>query len=91
MGEEEALDDDDSSSTNFGGEPSSNRFLELRCVLAVVRHGDRTPKQKMKMPVTQVGGSCLLRDALPTGQVVWPHFFAHRGKPAGVSFLSTAW
>ncbi|KIY96139.1 inositolhexakisphosphate/diphosphoinositol-pentakisphosphatekinase, partial [Monoraphidium neglectum] len=53
MGEEEALDDDDSSSTNFGGEPSSNRFLELRCVLAVVRHGDRTPKQKMKMPVTQ--------------------------------------
>ena len=27
---------------------------ELRCVLAVVRHGDRTPKQKMKMKVTQV-------------------------------------
>jgi inositol hexakisphosphate/diphosphoinositol-pentakisphosphate kinase len=25
---------------------------ELRCVLAVVRHGDRTPKQKMKMKVT---------------------------------------
>jgi inositol hexakisphosphate/diphosphoinositol-pentakisphosphate kinase len=25
---------------------------ELRCVLAVVRHGDRTPKQKMKMRVT---------------------------------------
>jgi Histidine phosphatase superfamily (branch 2) len=30
--------------------------MELRCVLAVVRHGDRTPKQKMKMTVTQVGG-----------------------------------
>ena len=29
---------------------------ELRCVLAVVRHGDRTPKQKMKMRVNQVGG-----------------------------------
>ena len=29
---------------------------ELRCVLAVVRHGDRTPKQKMKMKVTQVRG-----------------------------------
>lgn len=28
--------------------------MELRCVLAVVRHGDRTPKQKMKMTVTQV-------------------------------------
>lgn len=24
---------------------------ELRCVVAVVRHGDRTPKQKMKMTV----------------------------------------
>jgi hypothetical protein len=30
------------------------RNLELRCVLAVVRHGDRTPKQKMKVTVTQV-------------------------------------
>lgn len=54
-----ALDDDDSSSTNFGdasggGAGGAGRFLELRCVLAVVRHGDRTPKQKMKMPVTQV-------------------------------------
>ena len=27
---------------------------ELRCVLAIIRHGDRTPKQKMKMTVTQV-------------------------------------
>ena len=26
---------------------------ELRCVLAVVRHGDRTPKQKLKLNVTQ--------------------------------------
>ena len=25
---------------------------ELRCVLAVIRHGDRTPKQKMKMKIT---------------------------------------
>ncbi len=29
-------------------------YEELRCVLAVIRHGDRTPKQKMKMKVTQV-------------------------------------
>ncbi|KAG2489657.1 hypothetical protein HYH03_011935 [Edaphochlamys debaryana] len=26
---------------------------ELRCVLAVIRHGDRTPKQKLKVAVTQ--------------------------------------
>ncbi|CAK9857717.1 unnamed protein product [Sphagnum jensenii] len=26
---------------------------ELRCVIAVLRHGDRTPKQKVKMKVTQ--------------------------------------
>ena len=25
--------------------------FELRCVVAVIRHGDRTPKQKMKMIV----------------------------------------
>ncbi|KAG2288236.1 hypothetical protein Bca52824_047840 [Brassica carinata] len=26
---------------------------ELRCVIAVIRHGDRTPKQKMKLNVTE--------------------------------------
>ena len=37
-------------------------YEELRCVLAVIRHGDRTPKQKMKMKVTQAG-------ALPASQL----------------------
>ena len=30
----------------------SGKLMELRCVLAVIRHGDRTPKQKLKMGVT---------------------------------------
>lgn len=33
--------------------PRHSPYGELRCVLAVIRHGDRTPKQKMKMKVTQ--------------------------------------
>ncbi|GAB4823839.1 hypothetical protein N2152v2_010885 [Parachlorella kessleri] len=36
-----------------GAESRVHPDEELRCVLAVVRHGDRTPKQKMKMKVTQ--------------------------------------
>ncbi|RLN94184.1 hypothetical protein BBJ28_00017518 [Nothophytophthora sp. Chile5] len=32
-------------------EATSYEEEELRCVLAVIRHGDRTPKQKMKMNV----------------------------------------
>ncbi|CAL4107646.1 unnamed protein product, partial [Meganyctiphanes norvegica] len=39
------LDDPPIVPTTFG------KMMELRCVVAVVRHGDRTPKQKMKMEV----------------------------------------
>ncbi|XP_063842119.1 inositol hexakisphosphate and diphosphoinositol-pentakisphosphate kinase 2-like isoform X8 [Scylla paramamosain] len=39
------LDDPPFVPTTFG------KMMELRCVVAVIRHGDRTPKQKMKMEV----------------------------------------
>ena len=39
------LDDPPIVPTTFG------KMMELRCVVAVVRHGDRTPKQKMKLEV----------------------------------------
>jgi hypothetical protein len=48
-------------SSNIGGSSNVSRALstfllifarmELRSVIAVIRHGDRTPKQKMKMAV----------------------------------------
>ncbi|WIA10711.1 hypothetical protein OEZ85_010886 [Tetradesmus obliquus] len=49
--DEEGGGTDDSSSTS--GAADGKPWLELRCVLAVIRHGDRTPKQKMKVTVTQ--------------------------------------
>ncbi|XP_052126915.1 inositol hexakisphosphate and diphosphoinositol-pentakisphosphate kinase isoform X1 [Frankliniella occidentalis] len=39
------LDDPPFVPTTFG------KMMELRCVVAVIRHGDRTPKQKMKVEV----------------------------------------
>ena len=39
------LDDPPIVPTTFG------KMMELRCVVAVIRHGDRTPKQKMKLEV----------------------------------------
>ena len=41
-----------SSTAGGGGATPSGVHEELRCVLAVIRHGDRTPKQKMKLKVT---------------------------------------
>ncbi|KAK8963610.1 hypothetical protein KSP40_PGU005721 [Platanthera guangdongensis] len=32
---------------------TSGQSDELRCVIAVIRHGDRTPKQKVKLKVTE--------------------------------------
>ena len=39
------LDDPPIVPTTFG------KMMELRCVIGIIRHGDRTPKQKMKMEV----------------------------------------
>ena len=58
---------------------------ELRGVLAVVRHGDRTPKQKMKMTVTQARplrgisvwpeNACRFRQTWPSGPRRWVQVF----------------
>jgi hypothetical protein len=34
------------------GIPVRKSDEELRCVVAIIRHADRTPKQKMKISVT---------------------------------------
>lgn len=44
-------------------------MMELRCVLAVIRHGDRTPKQKLKMEVRH--------------QKFWELFRKHNGYQTG--------
>ena len=40
------------SAEDINSEHENGNQLELRCVVAIMRHGDRTPKQKMKMVVT---------------------------------------
>ncbi len=46
---------------------------ELRCVIAIIRHGDRTPKQKMKMVVTYPH--------------ILDYYERHSSKPGSVSVL----
>lgn len=43
---------DAASCEDLAGRAGGPEDEELRCVLAVIRHGDRTPKQKMKVRVT---------------------------------------
>uniref|UniRef100_A0A2K6B3V4 Inositol hexakisphosphate and diphosphoinositol-pentakisphosphate kinase n=1 Tax=Macaca nemestrina TaxID=9545 RepID=A0A2K6B3V4_MACNE len=42
---------DDCAKILGGSENIYDLRMELRCVIAIIRHGDRTPKQKMKMEV----------------------------------------
>ncbi|CAI5526014.1 unnamed protein product, partial [Closterium sp. Naga37s-1] len=41
------------SASSFNSAHTFGTREELRCVIAVIRHGDRTPKQKVKLVVTQ--------------------------------------
>eukprot|EP00658_Telonema_sp_P-2_P052679 TRINITY_DN4091_c0_g2_i1.p1 TRINITY_DN4091_c0_g2~~TRINITY_DN4091_c0_g2_i1.p1 ORF type:complete len:837 (-),score=221.40 TRINITY_DN4091_c0_g2_i1:55-2565(-) len=50
--ETELSADDLAALYDQGALPSFNQKYELRCVIGVVRHGDRTPKQKMKLKLT---------------------------------------
>ena len=47
-----SLPSDDSQENLMMVQGVGGTMMELRCVIAIVRHGDRTPKQKMKMVVT---------------------------------------
>lgn len=41
-------------SPDFKDRADPSNKEELRCVIAIIRHGDRTPKQKMKMMVRYI-------------------------------------
>ena len=46
-------DDTQATSTNMEKVPAGTHQEELRCVITVVRHGDRTPKQKLKVNMSE--------------------------------------
>lgn len=50
-------DELDSTGGDSDPDPDKEETEELLCVIAMIRHGDRTPKQKMKMKIRE-GGPC---------------------------------
>mmetsp|Transcript_22354 Transcript_22354/g.34107 ORF Transcript_22354/g.34107 Transcript_22354/m.34107 type:complete len:1540 (-) Transcript_22354:14-4633(-) len=50
-----SINDDDTAHTNNTAEKrtASTHQEELRCVTTIVRHGDRTPKQKLKVNISE--------------------------------------
>ena len=55
------------SAASFGGSDSGEGGEELRCVIAVFRHGDRTPKQKMKLTLRDTAFLALYAAHRPRG------------------------
>lgn len=45
--------DENESTTENSERKKSTHEEELRCVIAIIRHGDRTPKQKLKVVMTE--------------------------------------
>jgi len=56
-------EDDEGSRADLAGDEG-----ELMCVVAIVRHGDRTPKQKLKFVTTEPELLALINEFLPEGE-----------------------
>ncbi|KAE8668634.1 Inositol hexakisphosphate and diphosphoinositol-pentakisphosphate kinase [Hibiscus syriacus] len=62
---------------------------ELRCVIVVIRHGDRTPKQKVKLK-TKLKSAVQLQDLLDATRMLVPRYRPGRGSDSEAEDLEHA-